>query len=987
MNRIKRIIQIALALLITFFSAHAQSYDLYGVWSKRAVYGSGGSASIATTEVDDHDNIYVAGTFTGTLNFSDDICNPVMRTATAGGSSFLIKYNNIGQYQWDVITKNVQGTVVSAGVGPLHYDNGRILFSSMYLREYGIPITTDIFTGSKYTKRVTKGSIDGVSSNNRIYQWIIQVVDTLDGRLQATIDNFPTGTAYLPSPRFVGNTIFAAHYGTASVYANAVGATAGSKNSAIASFQLINNSDNYTVNYFNRNYPNQPLSQHPARCDGSRVCRNITLPNGKQITMHHAHDYTLSTGGSGTPAYYVMSYSNDFNTHNRTIFLSDMAIDHMYRPFVIGDASSNVLIMTNVGHSKFWNTQTDVPNSNFINNYAGSGLNITTRAQYNKIALAKVSDNLVYNSAQGSWAIQIGTTGAAGTDMVYGSDIKVVNNVIYITGKFKGTNVPFGNGRTLTSNGTNFDGFYAAYNNSNGACLYAVNMGGVNDEDFTTVYLSPDAQHVLIGGNYNSPIFQTDPAARLYALSSNGTTSQGFITWYTTDQNEPPAYYNSSYGDAPSSYGVAVHHAYECLRLGGLNFAQLQSVPQHSVNANTAQNDDGIAISYTTGHTVNLSSSNFNLNAAGHLSVTVNVYNSTLESARLVGWIDFNQNGVFDSASEASGIITVNANEKNVPKTLTWSNANTKMLDGATYMRLRITTDGIDQTQPQGLFFNGEVEDFRVDFDLLSIEKTFVTTNSNPTTANVGDEITYTLKLVNNTPAPINSIVLFDPIPDSTSYIANSAMKGSTLSGTVQTVNVNGQNKSAVVWPAFNLAAGATSDLYTFKVRLNDKPQLSDTIYNTAYTRLSTSDTILSNTVKTRVNHVEAFDDLARALENNPININVLSNDYFLPYCATTIAPVIIKQPVNGTASVNPDKTIAYTGSLGPDTLVYSISCGSETDTATVYIIVTEKPDNISDAECFIDPPPTNFTISETKRSSLTYMYAQIGRASCRERV
>jgi hypothetical protein len=62
------------------------------------------------------------------------------------------------------------------------------------------------------------------------------------------------------------------------------------------------------------------------------------------------------------------------------------------------------------------------------------------------------------------------------------------------------------------------------------------------------------------------------------------------------------------------------------------------------------------------------------------------------------------------------------------------------------------------------------------------------------------------------------------------------------------------------------------------------------------------------------------------------------------------------------------DSTIVYTPAtdyIGGDTLRSRILCNGEIDTATVYIKVLEKPDNIIEANCFGEPPSTPFLIKE----------------------
>jgi hypothetical protein len=56
------------------------------------------------------------------------------------------------------------------------------------------------------------------------------------------------------------------------------------------------------------------------------------------------------------------------------------------------------------------------------------------------------------------------------------------------------------------------------------------------------------------------------------------------------------------------------------------------------------------------------------------------------------------------------------------------------------------------------------------------------------------------------------------------------------------------------------------------------------------------------------------------------------------------------------------------------DTVKYRIYCTStgDTDTATVYINVMELPDNVSDADCYVEPTPMEWGIEEAWRSDQT---------------
>ncbi len=91
-------------------------------------------------------------------------------------------------------------------------------------------------------------------------------------------------------------------------------------------------------------------------------------------------------------------------------------------------------------------------------------------------------------------------------------------------------------------------------------------------------------------------------------------------------------------------------------------------------------------------------------------SLNVIANNTTGASANLVGWIDFNRNGVFDPGEGVSVVVpngTVNGTV-----TLNWTGLS-GLVAGITYARFRLTTDtSITTSTPGGTAFDGEVEDY-----------------------------------------------------------------------------------------------------------------------------------------------------------------------------------------------------------------------------------------------------------------------------------
>jgi hypothetical protein len=101
----------------------------------------------------------------------------------------------------------------------------------------------------------------------------------------------------------------------------------------------------------------------------------------------------------------------------------------------------------------------------------------------------------------------------------------------------------------------------------------------------------------------------------------------------------------------------------------------------------------------------------------------------------------------------------------------------------------------------------------------------------------------------------------------------------------------------------------------------------------------------------------------------------VAIND-ILPSSYTSLTVNLLPVPAyTGTANVS-GSTIFYTPATGTfaDTLRYRIHCGNAeyADTATIYIKIIDKPDNIGDAECFVVPSATAWGIKTAWKSPQT---------------
>lgn len=162
----------------------------------------------------------------------------------------------------------------------------------------------------------------------------------------------------------------------------------------------------------------------------------------------------------------------------------------------------------------------------------------------------------------------------------------------------------------------------------------------------------------------------------------------------------------SDFGDAPASYDPTgidpATHEYDCnLRLGATFDREWDKTVSADATAD-GSDEDGIT-------TVSLLSPGLQTYVQ-----PVQVYNRTGAAARLVAWLDYNANGLFEagegqllSIPNSTAVQTVN---------LTWANINVTMMPGtSTFMRIRVASAAsLTTSMPNGWFANGEVEDYRV---------------------------------------------------------------------------------------------------------------------------------------------------------------------------------------------------------------------------------------------------------------------------------
>ncbi|MFK7905847.1 MAG: GEVED domain-containing protein, partial [Chitinophagales bacterium] len=93
-------------------------------------------------------------------------------------------------------------------------------------------------------------------------------------------------------------------------------------------------------------------------------------------------------------------------------------------------------------------------------------------------------------------------------------------------------------------------------------------------------------------------------------------------------------------------------------------------------------------------------------------TVNVSVTNTTSSNANLIGWVDFDNDGIFSSNEAVSASVPGNSNDITVALAFT---VPTDLEASFTYARFRLTTDSsITTSTPGGVASDGEVEDYEI---------------------------------------------------------------------------------------------------------------------------------------------------------------------------------------------------------------------------------------------------------------------------------
>ena len=264
------------------------------------------------------------------------------------------------------------------------------------------------------------------------------------------------------------------------------------------------------------------------------------------------------------------------------------------------------------------------------------------------------------------------------------------------------------------------------------------------------------------------------------------------------------------YGDAPLSYGSPSHYILRSPRLIiGSVVPDAETAPAHSAGADgddlDAGGDDEDGIS---GVLPTLTQS------ATSYSVDVAVSNGTGADATLWAWIDFDRDGTFQP-DETTRVNVPDGTAPGTPLILTWDSIPAGTQAGDSYLRLRLTSDPdlTDTGAEEGTMHDGEIEDYFLTIDNAEVDLTIVKSVDIPE-PEVGQTVTFTLKINNLGPADASNVLVTDIVPAGFSYAVGSMTGGDTRDESDPLVD-------GLEWVINSFASGGAEQILTFEAVVN----------------------------------------------------------------------------------------------------------------------------------------------------------------------
>jgi hypothetical protein len=452
-----------------------------GNWSTDRIYG---------LTIDDSANIYISGLYIENLDLDPSLAVATLPAVTAfnGGSSFIARYDSIGQFDWAKSLKAIIPQCLGIDSSGYLIVAGNFRYTADFDPSPAVVSVTSL--SGNYDAFIAKYDLQGNYIFHKNFggfneEYITSLSLTGSGKIYIT-GNFQATSDFDPSPTVVnlvssGSTdaFLAAYTSTGNfVFAKKQGGTGDEGGNSIA---VGTNGKVYACGYFTGT----------ADMDGSAAVANLVSASGSRDVYLVAYDtlgnYSFSKrmGGAGWDEGYAIAMNQD------------------------------KIYMTGV----FYNTA-DMNPSAAVNNVSAGGFN-----QNIFIAGYDTLGNWIFSSSIGS----------SSTSLDVGYDIISVGSGFIFTGTYDGAADFDPSASTQTLPGPSQNVCFAKYTNT-GGYVFAKHMGGLYDiyrPDLGNEIITDAAGNIYACG-YFSDSTDFDPGPGTYWLTHTGLSASAFVVKYSS---------------------------------------------------------------------------------------------------------------------------------------------------------------------------------------------------------------------------------------------------------------------------------------------------------------------------------------------------------------------------------------------------------------------------------------------------------------------
>lgn len=392
------------------------------------------------------------------------------------------------------------------------------------------------------------------------------------------------------------------------------------------------------------------------------------------------------------------------------------------------------------------------------------------------------------------------------------------------------------------------NGWLTGQGTDGGVCTNTVNLLYTNGN--TTIEFQPTVSGNPACASSSTPIWfriTDDNVERIEIRKTSSQPDNIFIgLGVTADFGDAPNVYNTEYSSrtAPPAFHLLNNGSPNTVYLGSLVDGDGNGAPSIG-----ADGDDTETSSIQGGDDEDAITSLAEINTS---ETSYSVSLSCTDGGFVGGWIDFDQSGSFDVDEFDSAICSSGT------ANLNWFGIS-GMVTGTSYARFRISSIESQSANPNGVAFDGEVEDYTINIIDPPIPDLEINKTVNFPTPIEGDTVTFTVFVNNPGVYAATGVEVTDQLPAGVTYVSSVASQGT-------------YNNSTGIWNIGSLPEGSNTTVSLQIQAKVDVGTLGTTITNQAsITALNESDPNLANN--------SASSGITVIPETSDIDINMTVDD------------------------------------------------------------------------------------------------------------